>query len=434
MVYVDVQDQEGAWAPFGDGWSHLTFSNSALAYSFYSGKALVDSSTTPSPKGSTTLNFATEMQLKTMTLNIQFSYSNSPTEKSFQLTLSEGVSQNYTLLDLIADMVDDARGITTITVPDDARKLFDISLESLLITYSKAIAPATPAEHISFAQSGGATFLGVDVASISIVCDKSTGAWGYGLQVLLPPEVQPFAKVLPIPGVEDLTVVNGAFSIFKGPVVPPANIAPMISKGAGDGLSIYLSGGLKLAGNDFMDLVGTIVKIPEIDFALQNNGTLTISIPVGKLELDIAGHPMFSIELFELQVSQGNIFLSAEMDFLCEWLAPSIKDNPIGFRFALGVGFDGSLDISIYAVDPKTGQQYPDMSKDPFIVRPFYIPGLILYPFHFSMRWLAEEEVPEAIAAGGGFGIENSDVSDVYVLPREHSTMAAYCSPDSLFR
>ncbi|MCJ1398669.1 hypothetical protein MMC11_001870 [Xylographa trunciseda] len=417
MIYVQVEDDGAPWAPFGDSWAHLTFSNSALGYTFYSGNALADPSTPSTvPKGSTNLTFGTKMQMAKLTLNVQFSYSNSATEKTFQLTLREGGSQNFTLVDLISDMVDDIAGISTIQFPDDAKKLFDINLDSLSITYTKVITPSTPTEQLSFSQSGGATFLGIQAASISVLCDKSSGSWGYALQVQLQPVVKPFAKILPIPGVEDLTVVNGTFSIFKGPVLPPPKLAPMVSKGGGDGVTIYLNGGLKLGGNDFMDLVGTILKIPEVDFALQNNGTLTIAIPVGKIELIIAGHPMFSIELFQLQISQGNIFLSAEMDFLCEWLAPSIKDHPIGFKFALGIGVDGSLDISIYAVDPKTSQLYPNMSKDPFIVRPFYIPGLVLYPFHFSMRWLAEAEEPEAIAAGGGFGIQGTDISNLFAF------------------
>jgi hypothetical protein len=415
-VFVDVTANEEPWSPFGDGWSHLTFTNTTLVYSYYSGNIMADSPGTASTtKGSTSVQFATQMALASLSLNVQFSYSASSTTTSFRLTLSEETGKDYTLLDLIGEMLNDIVGVKSIQIPEDAKEIFDISLESLAISYTKSVTPSGPTESISFTQSGGATFLGVNFASVSIMCNKASGAWGYDLQFQLQPEAKPLAKILPVPGIEDLTVVNGAFSILKGPAEAPAQILPMINQNGGDSVSIYLSGGIKLGGNDFMDLVGTIVKVPEVDFALQNNGTLTVAIPVGKLELSIAGHPMFSVEKFLLQVAQGNIFLSAEMDFLCEWLAPSIKDHPIGFRFALGIGADGSLDISIYAVDPKTGAQYPDMSKDQFIVRPFWIPGLILYPFHFSLRWLAEAALPEAIAAGGGFAILNSPISAVYV-------------------
>lgn len=417
-VYVEVGTSEQPWSPFGNGWAHLTFANTTLIFTHYSAAATADPTlgAQQPTKGMTLLNFATQMGLGSRKLNVMFSYETSPTETSFSLTLAEDVTDNYTLIDLIGDMLNDVTGAHSIQIPDDARKIFDLSLQNLTISYTKTTTPNGSSESIMFMQSGGATFLGVSFASMSISCTKVMGVWGYDLQFTLEPEVRPFARVLPVPGVEDLTVVNGAFSILKGPAPAPANLAPMMSSNGGDGLSIYLSGGMKLSGNDFMNLVGTIVKVPEVDFALQNNGTLTVAIPVGKLELIVAGHPMFSIERFLLQVAQGNVFLSAEMDFLCEWLAPSIKDHPIGFRFSLGLGADGSLDISIFAVDPKTGQQYPNMSKDRFIVHPFYIPGLVMYPFHFTMRWLAEAVAPEALSAGGGFAIENSDIDNVFAF------------------
>ena len=157
------------------------------------------------------------------------------------------------------------------------------------------------------------------------------------------------------------------------------------------------------------------MKIPQIDFAVRSGGTLSVRIPVGKLKLIVAGHPIFAVSLFQLDIAQGNFSFSADLDLLCEWLAPSIKKHPIGFRLSLGIAADSSLIISIYSVNPLTGQVYPDMSKNLFIVRPFYIPGLILYPFHFSMRWLAEAEMSEAFAAGGGFGIQGTQIANVYV-------------------
>ena len=351
--------------------------------------------------------------MNSVSLNIIFSWSKTSTTTTFDLSLANTIDKQFTLIELITNMANDL-GFASMAFPEDARKLFDIDLVSLTISYSKTVLPGTPSESISITQAGGATFLGVTVSSIAVVADRTTGSWGYSLQVRLPPTVKPFAKVLSIPGVEDFTVVNGFFAIFKGPVVPPPQMAmAMPSTGTPDGLNIYLSGGLKFEGNDFLDLCGTILKIPQVDFAVQSGGTLSVSIPVGKLELTVADHKLFSVQRFQLQISNGNFMLGADLTLMAEWLAPSIKESPIGFRFALGVGVSGSLNISIYAVDTATGVLYPDMSKYPFIRRPFWIPGLVLYPFHFSMRWLAAANAPEAIAAGGGFYIDNTPMTNV---------------------
>ena len=352
------------------------------------------------------------MQMKSLSLNIIFSFNKTATNTTFSLSLANIGDKNFTLVDLITNIVNDI-GFASLAFPEDAKKLFDIDLASLSITYSKTIAPASPSESISVSQAGGATFLGVTVSSISIVADRTTGTWGYSLQVKLPPTVKPFAKVLPIPGVEDFTVANGFFSIFKGPIVPPTTIAPMLPPSGADGLGVFLSGSLRFEGNDFLNLCGTILKIPQIDFAVQSGGTLSIKIPVGKLELVVSGHPMFAVSTFTLMIAPGTFNLSADLDLLCEWLAPSIKESPIGFRFSLGIGLGGALNVSIYALDPKTRVIYPDMSTFPFIVRPFWIPGLVLYPFHFSMRWLAAAPAPEALAAGGGFMIQGTPMTNV---------------------
>ena len=415
-IYILVTETGDPWAPFGDDWAHLKFAKTTLGYSYITGNAIANgTSTDPNPKGVTNLSFATQMQLATINLNIQFSYDSSATQKTFMLMLTDIGTQKLDLIDLISEMLNDVHGagISTMRFPEDAKKLFDIDIESLSITYSKAIEPAAPAETISVQQSGNATFLGVSVASIAIDCNKAAGAWGYGLQLQLPATTKPFARVLPIPGIEDFVVLNGAFGMFKGPANPPSSVATMVGP-SGNGTSIYLTGSIQLDGNDFLGLVKTVVKTPQVEFAVQSGGNLSVKMPVGKLELTIRGHPMFSVSLFQLDISQGNFSLSAELDLLCEWLAPSIKEKPIGFRFNLGIAADGSLIISIYSVDRKTGQIYPDRSKDPFIVRPFYIPGLVLYPCHFSMRWLAEAEEPEALSAGGGFAIQGSQISNVY--------------------
>lgn len=203
--------------------------------------------------------------------------------------------------------------------------------------------------------------------------------------------------------------------MFKGPAVVPSLLASVVGSSAASNTSIFLSGGLRLDSNDFLNLVGAIVELLEIHFAVQSGGTLTVMIPVGKLELDVAGYSLSSVENFLLQVSQSNITLSAEIDIFADWLAKSIsKAYSIKFQFSLGFGIDGSLLISIYAVDPLTQQKHPNMSTVDLMDRPFYIPGLVLYPFHFSMRWLADAEEPEAIAAGGGFDITGSQMSNVY--------------------
>ena len=416
-MYIVVKDDGVPWTPFGDAWAHLTFYDTSLGYSYYSGQALADpGSTIPTPKGYTTVNFTTQMSVGNLDFCIQFNYSRSATETSFTISLIDTGKQPFSIIDLISAIVNDihGEGMSAMQFPSDASKLFDIDLASLNVSYKNAVAPAALGETISLQQTGGATFLGITVTSISIECNKAQGTWGYGLDLTLLPVEKPFAKVLKIAGIEDFTVKNGAFGMFKGPAVAPPLVAPMVGT-TGSNTSIYLSGGLSLDGNDFLGLVGTIVKIPEVDFAVQSGGSLTVMIPVGKLELIIAGQPMFSVENFQLTVAQGIISLSAEIDLLADWLAPSIKDNPIGFQFSLGISVDGSLLISIYAVNPTTHQVYPDMSTDAFIVRPFYIPGLVLYPFHFSMRWLAEAEEPEALAAGGGFAIQGMQISNVYV-------------------
>ena len=412
-----VKDGGIPWTPFGNAWTHLTFHDTSLGYSYYSGQALSDpGSTTAITKGYTTINFTTQMSVGSLDFCIQFSFGHSVTETSFMISLIDSGSKPFSVIELISALVNDihGEGISAIQFPSDAGKLFDIDLASFVLSYKNIVAPAAPEETISIQQTGGATFLSITIASISIVCNKTLGTWGYGVDLALLPVEKPFAKILKIPGVEDFTVKNGAFGMFKGPATAPPIIAPMVGT-TGSNTNVYLSGGLSLDGNDFLGLVGTIVKIPEVDFAIQSNGNLTVMIPVGKLQLIIAGQPMFSVENFLLTVAQGNISLSAEIDLLADWLAPSIKDNPIGFQFSLGIGLDGSLLISIYAVNPTTHQVYPDMSTDAFIVRPFYIPGLVLYPFHFSMRWLAEAEEPEALAAGGGFAIQGMQISNVSV-------------------
>lgn len=378
-----------------------------MGYSFYSGAAVDDSS----DKGATTFNFSTKMNLASLMLNIQFSYTSTATERGFTLGLTDIGQQHFSLVDLISEMLNDTHhlGIGSITLPEDAKQLFDIDIASLSISYLKT---TVPSEIISFQQVGLSTFLGVSIASISVDCNRASGSWGYGLQFQLPKVTKPFAKVLPIPGIEGFTVLNGAFGVFKGPANPPSQMAAMVGN-SGNGTSIYLSGSIRLDGNDFLNIVGTIIKLPQIDFAVRSGGDLTVRIPVGKLEISVKGHPMFAVSEFLLSISQGNFTLSGELDLLAEWLAPSIKEKPIGFRIMVGIAQDGSLIISIYSVNPKTGLVYPDMSKDLFIYRPFYIPGLILYPFHFAMRWMAEAEVPEALAAGGGFAIQGTDVDNV---------------------
>ena len=410
-----IQDNRGPWLPLGDLWPHLSFYDTSLGYSYYSGQALADpGSTAPLPKGYTTVNFATQMTAGSLDFGITFNYTRSATETSLMISLIDTGDQPFSIIDLVSAFVNDLHGdgISAMTFPSDAKKLFDIDIASFNLTYTNTVAPAAPAETISVQQTGDATFLGITVASISIVCNKAQGTWGYGLNFTLLPVEKPFAKILKIAGIDDFAVSNGAFGMFKGPAVAPPLVAPMVGP-TGSNTSMFLSGGLSLNGNDFLHLVGTIVKIPEVEFAVQSGGSLTITIPVGKLELTVAGQPMFSVENFLLTVAQGNFTLSAEIDFLADWLAPSIKTNPIGFQFSLGIAADSSLLISIYAVDPKTHIVYPDMSTDTFIVRPFYIPGLVLYPFHFSMRWLAEAEEPEALAAGGGFAIQGMNISNV---------------------
>lgn len=398
--------------PFGDSWAHLTFHDTSLGYSYYSGKALADPGA-PIPKGATTVNFTTQMSVGSLDFSITFNYSKSATETSYMFSLIDTGAKPFSIVDLVSAMVNDlhGEGISAMQFPNDAKQLFDIDLASFGLSYKRIISPAT-AETITLQQTGGATFLGISISTLSIVVNKAQGTWGYGLQFTLPPVEKPFAKILKIPGIEQFTIKNGSFGMFKGPAIAPPLLQPMVGA-TGSNTSIFLSGGLSLDGNDFLGLVGTIVKIPEVDVAVQSGGSLTVMIPVGKLELIIAGQPMFSVERFLLTVAQGNISLSAEIDLLAEWLAPSIKDHPIGFQFSLGISADSSLLISIYAVNPLNGQVYPDMSTETFINQPFYIPGLILYPFHFSMRWLAEAEEPEALAAGGGFAINGLHISNV---------------------
>ena len=130
-IYIQVQDTGTPWAPFGDGWSHLTFTNTALGYSYLSGKALADGGPIdPSPKGETSLNLATQMQINSLQLNVQFNYSSSATTRQFMFVITDIGTQELDLIDLISNLLNDVHGggISTISFPEDAKNLFDINI------------------------------------------------------------------------------------------------------------------------------------------------------------------------------------------------------------------------------------------------------------------------------------------------------------------
>jgi hypothetical protein len=385
---VRVTAENYSWIPFKTLLPHIFFDAMLLDYNFDKGPS------SSSGTSETDVTFYTIMHLSSITIPISFSYTSTETKDSSSssttTTLTIGIESDpaskLTLLGLIEEFLHGFK------FPDEAREVFDISLQSLAITYSSTSGAKNNDESFTFVQSGGLTLVGVQVSAMSIAFSKQKGSWTYSASFTLPTPAHPLDGFLTggIPGLRDLTINDGFL---------------ILSSGAA---GVSMGGKLMLEGNPFMEMMGAIVKIPEMDFTVSHGGQLIeVFLPSISITLSIAGQKdIFEVSNFRFRLQPEGFSLVAQVALQADWFAPKASNpNPISFDFLLQVDEGEALGIAFDAV-PSRGSKETILAPDAsFIVDPFHIPGLTLYPLGFRLVWNIAEEEPQAIAAHGGFKI-----------------------------
>jgi hypothetical protein len=294
-------------------------------------------------------------------------------------TFSFQFGQTIDLLKLIGDGIQDIGVEIPPIVADGVNSIIQIDTDSFYISYSEG-KPDSP-EMITFSNDGAVSILGTGVTNISVICERPVGggSWGYTVALAMETPWTPLAAFCRvIPGLESLIVENGTFAFSNGTVSTQV-LGKTKPPSPTNADSVMVTGSLLFQGSAFMDLIHSIVQIPQVDFAMLPSG-LNVSFGAGST-LNIMD--IFMVTSFEFEIISDGFAVGLTVAVNVDWLS---KKRPIEGTFLLKVQGDGGIGASGSITE---------------IDEPFGLPGISLLGAAFSIVWLIEANAPQSLAASG---------------------------------
>lgn len=325
---------------------------------------------------------------------IDVNFTHNPALRSWIFTFK--AAQTIKLVDLIVAGIDDIGLVIPDSIAGKIDDILTINIDSFYILYTEGD-DSTP-ETVTFSNDGTLSLFDISVSNITVSCSKSPKdtTWSYTVSFSLPSPCTPLSTFSGgIPGLGGIQILDGKFAFFKGTpssaVVGIANSNPAPTQN-----SVTCSGSLVIGGNDFMNLVHSIVKVDQVDVAILP-GVVKIDIPPSADGVNLI---IFTAKSFNLQIMLDGFGVGATIELQADWLSKKAVDG----SFLLTVEIDGAFGAQVNIVE---------------IFEPFGLPGMSLKNAGFSLAWLAEAEEPQSLSANGDVVFTNSasDLNARYERP-----------------
>lgn len=364
-VEVAVTSQK-SWTPF----TGFTITNAQVHFAHDTGAGIPATASTTQVEVNATLTFGKNPN----PINVGFTHDSASGASTFSFQFGQSIN----LLTLITDGIQDM-GLEIPSMVANGINSIQINTDAFYISYSEG--NADNAEALTFSNDGTVSILGASVTNISVICSRPVGggSWSYTVSLAMETPCTPLAAFCSvIPGLDGIIVENGKFAFFDGTVsstvLGQALLPPLINSE-----SVMLAGSLLFQGSAFMDLVHSIVQIPQVDFAMLRSG-LKMPITSGST-LNIMD--IFIVESFNFEIISDGFGIGATIGVNVDWLS---KKRPVEGTFFLQVQGDGGIGASASITE---------------IDEPFGLPGISLMGAAFSIVWLIEANAPQSLGASG---------------------------------
>jgi hypothetical protein len=368
LKFVEVAvTSENSWTPF----TGFSITNAQVHFSHDTGAGIP--ATTPITQ--VDINATLTFGINPNPIVVDFTHDSVSGASTFSIQFGQTIN----LLDLIKDGIQDVGVEIPPLVTDGVNGIVQINTDSFYISYSEG----TPdnAEMITFSNDGTVSIMGTGVTNISVICERPVGggSWSYTVALAMETPCTPLAAFCQIiPGLEGIIVENGKFAFSSG-TVSTTVLGKTKPPSPTNADSVMVAGSLLLQGSSFMDLLHSIVQVPQIDFAMLQSG-LNVSIPTGST-LNIMD--IFMVTSFDCEIISDGFAIGLSVALNVDWLS---KKRPIGGTFLLQVQGDGGIGASGSITE---------------IDEPFGLPGISLLGAAFSIVWLIEANAPQSLAASG---------------------------------